>query len=48
MQSMPNEKRITLKEGDILSIDCGVIIDGFYSDAAVTYAIGQPSEKLSS
>ncbi len=44
VHGMPNEKRI-LKEGDILSIDCGVIIDGFYSDAAVTYAIGQPSEK---
>ena len=44
VHGMPNEKRI-LKEGDILSIDCGVIIDGFYSDAAVTYAIGKPSEK---
>jgi methionyl aminopeptidase len=39
---MPNEKRI-LKEGDILSIDCGCIVDGFYSDAAVTYPIGQVS-----
>jgi methionyl aminopeptidase len=44
VHGMPNEKRI-LKEGDILSIDCGVIINGFYSDAAVTYAIGKPSEK---
>lgn len=44
VHGMPNEKRI-LKEGDILSIDCGVIIDGFYSDAAVTYAIGKASEK---
>lgn len=44
VHGMPNEKRI-LKEGDILSIDCGVIIDGFYSDAAVTYAIGKPSEQ---
>ncbi len=44
VHGMPNEKRV-LKEGDILSIDCGVIIDGFYSDAAVTYAIGKPSEK---
>ena len=35
-------KRI-LKEGDILSIDCGVIIDGFYSDAAVTYPLGKVS-----
>src|ERR1700722_17586001 len=42
VHGMPNAKRI-LKEGDILSIDCGVIIDGFYSDAAVTYPIGQVS-----
>jgi methionyl aminopeptidase len=40
VHGMPNVKRI-LKEGDILSIDCGVIIDGFYSDAAVTYPIGK-------
>ena len=42
VHGMPNAKRV-LKDGDILSIDCGVIIDGFYSDAAVTYAIGKPS-----
>ena len=40
VHGMPNEKRI-LKSGDILSIDCGCIVDGFYSDAAVTYPIGQ-------
>ena len=34
------------KDGDILSIDCGVIIDGFYSDAAVTYAIGKPEPRI--
>src|SRR5277367_3438721 len=39
VHGMPNEKRI-LKSGDILSIDCGCIVDGFYSDSAVTYAIG--------
>ena len=39
VHGMPSEKRI-LKDGDILSIDCGCIVDGFYSDAAVTYAIG--------
>lgn len=44
VHGMPNAKRI-LKDGDILSIDCGVIIDGFYSDAAVTYSIGKASEK---
>ncbi len=42
VHGMPNEKRI-LKEGDILSIDCGCIVDGFYSDAAVTYGIGKVS-----
>jgi methionyl aminopeptidase len=45
VHGMPNAKRI-LKEGDILSIDCGVIIDGFYSDAAVTYPIGQVSAQI--
>jgi methionyl aminopeptidase len=44
VHGMPNVKTI-LKDGDILSIDCGVIVDGFYSDAAVTYAIGTPSAK---
>jgi methionyl aminopeptidase len=44
VHGMPNAKRV-LKDGDILSIDCGVIIDGFYSDAAVTYAIGKPAER---
>lgn len=40
VHGMPNEKRV-LNEGDIISIDCGVIIDGFYSDAAVTYPVGK-------
>ena len=30
-----------LKEGDILSIDCGAIIDGYHGDAAFTMAIGE-------
>ena len=40
VHGMPNTKRI-LKDGDIISIDCGVIIDGYYSDAAVTYPVGK-------
>lgn len=32
-----------LKDGDIVSVDCGVVVDGFYSDCAVTYPIGTPS-----
>src|ERR1700723_3850771 len=42
VHGMPSEKTI-LKDGDILSIDCGVVVDGFYSDCAVTYAMGTPS-----
>ena len=30
----------TLEEGDILSIDCGAIIEGYHGDAAFTMAIG--------
>ena len=44
VHGMPNVKTV-LKDGDILSIDCGVIVNGFYSDCAVTYAIGTPSAK---
>lgn len=42
VHGIPSPKRI-LADGDIVSVDCGVIVDGFYSDAAVTYAIGTPS-----
>jgi len=42
VHGIPNDKRV-LKEGDIVSIDCGVILDGFYSDAAMTYAVGKVS-----
>jgi methionyl aminopeptidase len=45
VHGMPSAKTI-LKDGDILSIDCGVVVNGFYSDAAVTYAIGTPSAKI--
>ena len=40
VHGIPNEK-VVLKDGDILSIDCGLILDGYYSDAAVTYAVGR-------
>lgn len=42
VHGIPSEKRV-LHDGDIVSIDCGVILDGFYSDAAVTYAVGEPA-----
>jgi len=33
-----------LKEGEIVSVDIGAIVDGFYGDAARTYAVGEISE----
>jgi methionyl aminopeptidase len=31
----------TLRAGDIISLDFGVVYDGFYGDAAVTYPVGE-------
>jgi len=48
IHGIPSAKRV-LKEGDIVSVDCGVVVDGYYSDAAVTHAVGRISaaaEKL--
>src|ERR1700726_2917622 len=39
VHGIPSEKR-TLKESDIVSIDCGVVLDGYYGDAAITVAVG--------
>jgi methionyl aminopeptidase len=33
-------KKVRLSDGDILSVDCGVILDGFFGDAAVSFGIG--------
>jgi methionyl aminopeptidase len=35
-----------LKDGDIVSIDCGVIFNGFHSDSAYTYAVGEVSPEV--
>ncbi|MBI2500793.1 MAG: type I methionyl aminopeptidase [Deltaproteobacteria bacterium] len=35
----------SLKNGDIIGIDCGAIADGYYGDAAVTFPVGQISEE---
>ena len=31
----------TLKDGDIISVDCGVILNGFYGDSAYTFTVGE-------
>src|ERR1700693_2154494 len=38
VHGIPSEKR-ALKEGDIVSIDCGVVLDGYYGDAAITVPV---------
>ena len=35
-----------LKEGDIISIDCGVILNGWYGDSAFTFAVGEVKEEI--
>ncbi len=39
VHGIPSAKRV-LKAGDIVSIDCGVVLDGYYGDAAITVAVG--------
>jgi len=36
-----------LKEGDIISVDCGTCKNGFYGDSAYTFPVGQISDELS-
>ena len=36
-----------LKDGDIISIDCGAIVDGWHGDAAITVAMGSVPEEVS-
>src|SRR5947199_3886213 len=39
VHGIPSSKRM-LKDGDIVSIDCGVVLDGYYGDSAITVAVG--------
>ena len=39
IHGIPSAKRI-LKDGDIVSIDCGVVLDGYFGDAAITVPVG--------
>jgi methionyl aminopeptidase len=44
VHGIPRKNRV-LKEGDIISIDAGVKLNGWYADAAVTYPVGQIDEE---
>ena len=43
VHGLPGERR--LKEGDIFSVDCGTIFEGFVGDSAFTIAIGEISSE---
>lgn len=44
VHGIPSDKRI-IREGDIVSLDAGVIYKGYHSDAARTHAIGEISKE---
>ena len=44
VHGIPSKKRI-LQEGDIISLDCGLIYKGYHSDAARTWGVGEISEE---
>lgn len=40
VHGIPSSKMI-LKEGDIISVDCGTVLDGFVGDSAYTFCVGE-------
>ena len=39
VHAIPSDE-VRLRDGDVLTVDCGVVLDGFHSDAARTYVVG--------
>lgn len=44
VHGIPNRRK--LEEGDIISVDIGAIVDGYYGDSAWTYGVGQIDPKV--
>jgi len=44
VHGIPSKKRI-LREGDIISVDCGTVFEGFVADSAMTFAVGKISSE---
>lgn len=45
VHGIPSDK-VVLKEGDIISVDCGVYKNGFHGDSAYTFCVGEVSEEI--
>lgn len=43
VHGIPGKRR--LAAGEVLSVDCGAIVDGYYGDAAMTFAVGDIAEE---
>lgn len=44
VHGIPNKK--PLQEGDIVSVDCGVLLNGFYGDSAYTFEVGEVKPEI--
>lgn len=44
VHGIPDETE--LKDGDIVSVDCGTIMNGFYGDSAYSFPVGNVSEEI--
>lgn len=45
VHGIPSEK-VILKEGDIISVDCGVYKNGFHGDSAYTFCVGEVKPEI--
>ncbi|MFH0755963.1 MAG: type I methionyl aminopeptidase [Bacteroidota bacterium] len=45
VHGIPSPK-VILKEGDLVSVDCGVIMNGFYGDTAFSFEVGEVSPEV--
>ena len=45
VHGVPSDEDV-LKDGDIVSIDCGTLLDGFNGDSAYTFCVGEVSDEV--
>jgi methionyl aminopeptidase len=45
VHAIPSARQV-LRDGDLISLDCGAVLDGWHGDAAITVAVGQVDPEL--